>query len=170
MSSITGIQPRTFSWLTDEFRECLSFQQTYSRDRDGPVSVSDTPQLILKSDTTAAKEKKDTGAAISQKEWTVLAFSVQQGAECPPNRQTSHESVVGILQAFQAAYKPRKPGGDEGKVAYYLDKLNSMDQDEDAIEVILWIVPAGATLNMSNTVSVDESHVKPVPRNKREEK
>ena len=30
---------------------------------------------------------------------------------------------------------------------------------EDAQKVILWIVPAGATLDMSNTVSVDESPV-----------
>ena len=35
---------------------------------------------------------------------------------------------------------------------------------EDAQEVILWTVPAGAALDMSSTVSVDESHVKAVPR------
>ena len=41
---------------------------------------------------------------------------------------------------------------------------------EDDQKVILWIVPAGATLDMSNTVSVDESLVTPVPRAKRNEK
>lgn len=38
---------------------------------------------------------------------------------------------------------------------------------EDAQKVILWTVPTGAMLEMSDTVSVDELHVKPVPRNKR---
>ena len=36
---------------------------------------------------------------------------------------------------------------------------------EDAQKVILWIVPTGAMLEMSDTVRVDELHVKPVPRN-----
>ena len=131
MSSPTGVQPRTFSWLTDGFREFLSFQRTPSGDRDKPVSVSDTTQLILESGTTAAllrmKEKKETGAPISQEEWALLAHYVQLGAEFSPNRHISRESVVGILQAFRAAYKLRRPGGDEGKAAYYLTKFNSMD-------------------------------------------
>ena len=84
MSSTTGVQPRTFSWLTDGFREFLSFQQTPSGDRDKPVSVSDTTQLILESGPTAAllrmKEKKDTGAPISQEEWALLAHYVQHGS------------------------------------------------------------------------------------------
>jgi hypothetical protein len=80
------------------------------------------------------KEKKDTGAPISQEEWAMLAHYVQQGAEFSPNRHISRESVVGILQAFRAAYKLRKPGGDEGKAAYYLDKFNSMGQREADIE------------------------------------
>jgi hypothetical protein len=80
------------------------------------------------------KEKKDTGAPISQKEWARLAQFVQMGAEFSPNRHISRESVVGILQAFRAAYKLRKPGGDEGKAAYYLNKFNTMGQDEDTIE------------------------------------
>ena len=63
MSSTAGVQPRTFSWLTDGFREFLSFQQTLSGDRDNPVSVSDAAQPILESGPTAAllrmKEKKE---------------------------------------------------------------------------------------------------------------
>src|ERR1039458_10009150 len=46
MSSPTGVQPRTFSWLPDGIREFLSFQRTPSGDRDKPVSVSDTKKLI----------------------------------------------------------------------------------------------------------------------------
>ena len=138
MSSPTGVQPRTFSWLTDGLRQYLSFQRTPSGDRDKPVSVSDTTQPILESGPTAAllrmKEKKDTGAPISQREWALLAHYVQLGAEFSPNRHISRESVVGILQAFRAAYKLRRPGGDEGKAAYYLTKFNSMGQDEATIE------------------------------------
>ena len=59
------------------------------------------------------------------------------GAEFSPNRHISRESVVGILQAFRAAYKLRRPGGDEGKAAYYLKKLNSMGQDEATIEAAM---------------------------------
>jgi hypothetical protein len=77
MSSPTGVQPRTFSWLTDGYRKFLSFQQTLSGDRDKPVSVLDTTQRTLESGPTAAllrmKEKKDTGAPISQREWVLLA-------------------------------------------------------------------------------------------------
>src|SRR5208282_6917969 len=39
MLRTTGVQPRTFSWLTDGYRKFLSFQQTLSGDRDKPVSV-----------------------------------------------------------------------------------------------------------------------------------
>jgi len=138
MSTTSGVQPRTFSWLTDGFRELLSFQRTPSKDRDKPVFVSDATQPILGTDPTAAllrmKEKKDSGAPISQKEWARLAQFVQVGAEFSPNRHISRESVVGILQAFRAAYKLRKPGGDEGKAAYYLNKFNAMGQDEATIE------------------------------------
>jgi hypothetical protein len=138
MSTTTGVQPRTFSWLTDGFRDLLSFQKTPIKDRDKSVSVSDATQPILETGPTAAllrmKEKKDTGAPISQKEWARLAQFVQMGAEFSPNRHISRESVVGILQAFRAAYKLRKPGGDEGKAAYYLKKFNTMGQDEDTIE------------------------------------
>lgn len=35
---------------------------------------------------------------------------------------------------------------------------------EDAKEVILWLVPTGATLDMNDTVRVDEPQVKSVPR------
>jgi hypothetical protein len=38
---------------------------------------------------------------------------------------------------------------------------------EDAQKVILWLVPAGATLDLTNTVSIDESRVKLMSRNKR---
>ena len=138
MSTTTGVQPRTFSWLTDGFRDLLSFQKTPPKNRDKAVSVSDATQPILETGPTAAllrmKEKKDTGAPISQKEWARLAQFVQMGAEFSPNRHISRESVVGILQAFRAAYKLRKPGGDEGKAAYYLNKFNTMGQDEDTIE------------------------------------
>jgi hypothetical protein len=138
MSTTTGVQPRTFSWLTDGFRDLLSFQKTPPNNRDKAVSVSDATQPILETGPTAAllrmKEKKDTGAPISQKEWARLAQFVQMGAEFSPNRHISRESVVGILQAFRAAYKLRKPGGDEGKAAYYLNKFNTMGQDEDTIE------------------------------------
>ena len=41
---------------------------------------------------------------------------------------------------------------------------------EDAQKVILWIVPAGATVDMSNTASIDESLVKPASRAMRNEK
>ena len=138
MSTTTGVQPRTFSWLTDGFRDLLSFQKTPLNNRDKAVSVSDTTQPILETGPTAAllrmKEKKDTGAPISQKEWAQLAQFVQMGAEFSPNRHISRDSVVGILQAFRAAYKLRKPGGDEGKAAYYLNKFNAMGQDEATIE------------------------------------
>jgi hypothetical protein len=138
ISTTTGVQPRTFSWLTDGFRDLLSFQKTLSKDRDNPVSVSAATQPILETGPTAAllrmKEKKDTGEPISQKEWALLAQFVRMGAEFSPNRHVSRESVVGILQAFRAAYKLRKPGGDEGKAAYYLDKFNSMVQPEATIE------------------------------------
>ena len=138
MSTTTGVQPRTFSWLTDGFRDLLSFQKTPPKNRDKAVSVSDATQPILETGPTAAllrmKEKKDTGAPISQKEWARLAQFVQMGAEFSPNRHISRESVVGILQAFRAAYKLRKPGGDEGKAAYYLKKFNTMGQDEATIE------------------------------------
>ena len=141
MSSTTGVQPRHFSWLTDGFRELLSFQQPFSSDRDEPFFVSDTARLMLESGPTAAllrmKEKKDTGAPISQEEWAMLAHYVQQGAEFSPNRHISRESVVGILQAFRAVYKLRRPGGDEGKAAYYLKKLNSMGQGEATIEAAI---------------------------------
>jgi hypothetical protein len=141
MSSTTAVQPRTFSWLTDGFRQFLSFQQTLSGDRDNPVSFSDTAPPILKSGPTAAllrmKEKKETGAPISQEEWAMLAHYVQHGAEYWPNRHISRESVVGILQAFRAAYKLREPGGDDGKAAYYLKNLNSMGQDEITIEAAI---------------------------------
>jgi hypothetical protein len=113
MSTTTGVQPRTFSWLTDGFRELLSFQKTPPNNRDKAVSVSDAIQPILETGPTAAllrmKEKKDTGAPISQKEWARLAQFVQMGAEFSPNRHISRDSVVGILQAFRAAYKLRKP-------------------------------------------------------------
>jgi hypothetical protein len=141
MSSTAGVQPRTFSWLTDGFREFLSFQQTLSSDRDNPVSVSDTAPPILESGPTPAllrmKEKKETGAFISQEEWATLAHYVQHGAEFWPTRHISRESVVGILQAFRAAYTLRKPGGDDGKAAYYLKNLNSMGQDEMTIEAAI---------------------------------
>lgn len=141
MSSTTGVQPRHFSWLTDGFRELLSFQGTLSSDRDKPFSVSGPAKLILESGPTAAllrmKKKKDTGAPMSQEEWAMLAHYVQQGAEFSPNRHISHESVVGILQAFRAAYKLRRPGGDEGKAAYYLKKLNSMGQGEATVEAAI---------------------------------
>lgn len=141
MSSTTAVQPRTFSWLADGFREFLSFQQTLPRNGDTPVSVLDTPQQILESGPTAAllrmKEKKETGAFISQEEWAMLAHYVQQGAEFWPNRHISHESVVGILQAFRAAYKLRKPGGDDGKADYYLKNLNTIGQYETTIEAAI---------------------------------
>ena len=141
MSCTTGVQPRTFSWLTDKYRKYLSFEQTLPRDHDRHVSVAETAQLIPESGPTAAllrlKEKKDTGAPISQEEWAMLAHYVQQGAEFWPNRHISRESVVGILQAFRAAYKLRRPGGDEGKAAYYLDKLNSMGQGEATVEAAI---------------------------------
>jgi hypothetical protein len=35
---------------------------------------------------------------------------------------------------------------------------------EDTQKVILWIVPTGATLDMSNTVIVDELNVRPATR------
>ncbi len=38
---------------------------------------------------------------------------------------------------------------------------------EDAQKGILWIVPAGATFEMSNTFSIDESHMKPLARAER---
>src|ERR1039458_2206054 len=113
MLSPTGVQARTFSWLPDGIREFLSFQRTPSGDRDKPVSVSDTTQPILESGLTATllrmKEKKETGAPISQEEWALLARYVQWGAESPPKRHHPRESVVGILQAFRAAYKLRRP-------------------------------------------------------------
>jgi hypothetical protein len=138
MSTTTEVQPRTFSWLPDGLRDLLSFQKTPSKDRDKPVSIWNATQPILETGPTSAllrmKEKKDTGAPISQKEWARLAQFVQMGAEFSPNRHISRESVVGILQAFRAAYKLRKPGGDERKATYYLDKFNSMGQRESTIE------------------------------------
>jgi hypothetical protein len=41
---------------------------------------------------------------------------------------------------------------------------------EDAQKATLWIVPWEATLEMNSTVSVDESHVTPVPHNRRKVK
>ena len=58
MSTTTGVQPRTFSWLTDGFRDLLSFQKTPSNDRDKPVSVSDATQPILETGPASTKARR----------------------------------------------------------------------------------------------------------------
>ena len=55
------------------------------------------------------------------------------------------------------AYLTEDRGIDAGRVEVWTGI-------EDTQKVILWIVPTGATLDMSNTVIVDELNVRPATR------
>jgi len=63
---------------------------------------------------------------LSKAEWTVLAYFIQQGLEghlTHPASRVSHESFIGVLEAFLAAYDLRK--GTSLKDPYYLGNLPS---------------------------------------------
>ena len=90
---------------------------------------------------------------------TAVVVGYDNAAERVPkkHRKALPPQVAALRAVNTKAYLVEDKGIDAGRIEVRTGT-------EDAQKVILWIVPAGATFDMSNTVSVNESLVKPVPR------
>jgi len=73
------------------------------------------------------------------------------------HRKTLPPQVAAQRAVNTKAYLTEDRGIDAGRVEVWTGI-------EDTQKVILWIVPTGATLDMSNTVIVDELNVRPATR------
>ena len=80
----------------------------------------------LLADATAAlagaRRKAEAGLSLSRAEWIVLAHYVQLGAESSIADPVSPETMMGILQAFLAAYQVRREK-KASRDAHYLSNL-----------------------------------------------
>jgi len=79
-----------------------------------------------------ARKKIEAGYALSRSEWIVVAYFAQQGSEqysnLTPRYPVSNETAKGILEAFLAAYKIRRPGKTSHD-AKYLGNLPTLIGD-----------------------------------------
>jgi hypothetical protein len=125
----------------ERLKEVLSFKSGES------VSTSEVAKQLLESaredrlevaelltDATKtlaqARKKIEAGYALSRSEWIVVAYFAQQGSErysnLTPRYPVSNETAKGILEAFLAAYKIRRPGKTSHD-AKYLGNLPNAD-------------------------------------------
>ncbi len=83
-----------------------------------------------------ARRKIEAGYSLSRSEWIVVAYFAQQGTErysnLAPTYPVSGETVKGILEAFLAAYKIRRPSKtvDDGK---YLGNLPILNEEGEEV-------------------------------------
>jgi hypothetical protein len=75
------------------------------------------------------------------------------------HRKALPANVATLRAANTKAYLVEEKGIDSSRIEVRTGT-------EDGQKVILWIMPAGTTLEMSNTFSIDESHMKPLGRSK----
>ena len=90
-----------------------------------------------------------TGASSAES----LRACLKARGNSPPSLtiHSPHAEGVAALRAVNTkAYLVEEKGIDTGRIEVRTGT-------EDVQKVILWIVPAGTTLDMSNTVSIDES-------------
>jgi hypothetical protein len=67
------------------------------------------------------RNKGEAGQMLTRAQWTLLAYFVQQGSEAFSKNPLSRESLVGILKAFDAAYRLRTKASEKDQ--YYLGNL-----------------------------------------------
>ncbi len=126
--------------IDDSLRRRLEQARQLSASKTGePVSTSEIAKRFLEAarddrldvvdllaDPTGSliqiRRKGEAGLVLSRAEWTTLAHFVRHGVEAPTQREVSRESLVGVLDAFQAVYDLRATPVDRLE-AYYLGNL-----------------------------------------------
>ena len=122
----------------------------FSADKKRPTRVDNAAKGMLDRYADALAADPDATAV-------VVGYD-NAGERVPAKHRKALPPQYGALRAVNTkAYLVEDKGIDSRRIEL-------RKGTEDAQEVILWIVPAGATLDRSSTVSVDESMVKPVPR------
>jgi hypothetical protein len=101
-------------------------KEVLSKKSGGSVSTSEVAKQLLESaredrlevaellsNPTAsldrARRKIDAGYSLARAEWIVLAYFAYQGIESAAAKPVSNETLKGILEAFLAAWKVRRP-------------------------------------------------------------
>jgi hypothetical protein len=75
-----------------------------------------------------ARRKVETGFSLGRAEWIVVAHYAYRGVESTVGRPVSRETLQGILTAFLAAYKIRRPR-KKSLDAHYLAQLPILDEE-----------------------------------------
>jgi hypothetical protein len=128
----------------------------FSADKKRPSRIDNAAKAMLDRYADALAAYPDA---------TAVVVGYDNAAErVPKKHRKALPPRVAAMRAVNAkAYLVEDKGIDAGRIEV-------RKGIEDTQKIILWIVPAGASLGPSNTMSVDESLVKPVPRAKRDEK
>jgi hypothetical protein len=128
----------------------------FSADKKRPSRIDNAAKAMLDRYADALAADPDATAVVVGYDNAAERVSKRHRKALPP--QVAAQRVVN-----SNAYLVEDKGIDAGRVEVRTGI-------EDAQKVILWIVPAEAILDMSNTVGVDEPQLKPLARSKRKTK
>lgn len=172
-------QPQTLSIRTSKaLRKRLDlFRDLISARKSEAVSKSEATKQFLESGRLEQIElfnrptetlleirrKCEADHPLTQAEWRVLSYYVQQGHEAFSSNPVSRQSSAAILQAFQAVYKfiPKPSPRDE----YYLRKLPQQCQPEDQKPDAKGTAVNSAITETLRNLSVKECSPGPIARN-----
>ena len=133
-------QPVISIRISEALRSRLErIKEVLSKKSGENVTTSEVAKLLLESaredrlevaellaDATAAlvtaRRKAEGGLSLSRAEWIVLAYYIQLGVESHIGDPISPETMMGILEAFLAAYKVRR-GNKSNRDTHYLSNL-----------------------------------------------
>jgi len=122
----------------------------FSADKKRPSRIDNAAKALLDRYADALAADPDATAVVVGYDNTEERVSKKYRKVLPPQ-------VAALRAVNTKAYLIEDKGIDAGRVEVRTGI-------EDAKKVILWIVPTGATLDMTNTLRVDESQAQPVHR------
>jgi hypothetical protein len=128
----------------------------FSIDSKRPTRVYNAAKAMLDRYADALAADPNSKAVVVGYDNADERVSKRQGKALPPR-------VAALRAVNTKAYLVGEKGIDSSRIEVRTGT-------EDAQKATLWIVPGGATLEVNSTVSVDESHVTPVPHNRRKAK
>ncbi len=122
----------------------------FSADKKRPSRIDNVAKAMLDRYADALAADPDAKAVVVGYDNAAERISKKHRKALPPQ-------VAALRAVNTRAYLVEDKGIDAGRIEVRTGI-------EDVQKVILWIVPTGTTLNMTNTVRLDESQAQPVPR------
>jgi hypothetical protein len=122
----------------------------FSADKKRPSRIDNAAKAMLDRYADALTADPDATAVVVGYDNAAERVTRKHRKALPPQ-------VAALRAVNTRAYLVEDKGIDAGRIEVWTGI-------EDVQKVILWIVPTGTTLDMTNTVRVDESQAQPVPR------